>query len=1124
MKPCRFLLSACLLASGFAALAQTNWPGYIDTNFLATCVSNAGFNNTVRGMIVQADGKIVGVGGFQESTACEGGIFRCDSNGVPDATFQSPFSLLPDLQAVAAVAGGKYVVAGSLFLGFKQHSLARVNANGSLDGTFSLTQTNPAGGSASAFALAVDSLDRLIVGGMAFVTNAVPTIKRLNSNGTVDNTFTPATIKEWAGLGIRAVAVQPDRKILIAGAITNVGGLTRVAIARLNENGSVDDTFDSPFGGISSIAAIRLLTNGQMLVTGGLSTNTGPGLILARLNANGTIDGTFPPVTANAVSVFGGGTAIALQADGKIILTHNSGASRISASGVVDTNYARGRGEIANGGYKSVAIDASGRALVGAEFATLGISRRGLIRLFGGDAPVPAPPSIEAQPTDQNAYAGGSATFSLGVSGSQPLTYNWYFGGLNVGGSATVTFSSLVLGHDNTPIYCIVTNQYGRATSSVVRLYVSPPPVPPTVTTNPISLAVSNPAPITAAMLTEVNLRGKTLHLHILNGAAPFPAAGDYDVVLSGVGNTYSIPAGGVMTASSGGWSFGSELGIDTVLTLSDSYPGGGGPVKIALLADGTYEMYADGVVNNQNGTYRIFNADGTPVGPTVLFTVSADGTAPLNYAWLFNGFPIASPDLPPSKGGPTPDVQGSHSATLTIRNATTINAGGYSAIISNVAGVVTSAVATLTVNGFSGGVTDSSKPTLTLTAPSTRLKTIGSNNVNFAGRAGDNVGLAGVFISVNGGGFFGANGTSNWTANVALAPGTNTIRVWAADLLGNAVTNTRALIYLPVIPLAGTYNGLFFNTNHPAHSNAGGFVVTIKTDGTFKGKVREGTPSYSFSGRFGLDLTATSSVPRTGLSTQWLALRLTGGHLEGNVTDVTNGDSFLVAYRGGSIGTLAGKYTLLLPGSADAASFPGGDGVDALTLTSSGRLSGLGTLGEGSSINLITTVAPGGETPVYYPLYGGTGSLFGWLRFADTPDSDITGTLLWTKPAGLAGAFYSAGFITNVTAAGSRFVSPPRSTPALILTNGLVTLDGGNLANVLSIPVTLGGDNRITGSNGLSLTISTSKGTVSGSFIDPATLAKRTIKGVILRDQNFGGGQFQGTNNSGGLFIGNQP
>lgn len=69
-------------------------------------------------------------------------------------------------------------------------------------------------------------------------------------------------------------------------------------------------------------------------------------------------------------------------------------------------------------------------------------------------------------------------------------------------------------------------------------------------------------------------------------------------------------------------------------------------------------------------------------VGSNVVFTVTAVGTQPLSYRWLFNNGMIASATNP----------------SLAIDNVQPAQAGDYRAVVSNAAGSVTSAIATLTV------------------------------------------------------------------------------------------------------------------------------------------------------------------------------------------------------------------------------------------------------------------------------------------------------------------------------------------------------------------------------------------------------------------------------------------
>jgi endonuclease/exonuclease/phosphatase family metal-dependent hydrolase len=69
-------------------------------------------------------------------------------------------------------------------------------------------------------------------------------------------------------------------------------------------------------------------------------------------------------------------------------------------------------------------------------------------------------------------------------------------------------------------------------------------------------------------------------------------------------------------------------------------------------------------------------------IGASPTFTVTANGTAPLTYQWLLGGT----------------NISGANTNTYTLSNVQTGDAGNYSVIVTNIAGGVTSSVATLTV------------------------------------------------------------------------------------------------------------------------------------------------------------------------------------------------------------------------------------------------------------------------------------------------------------------------------------------------------------------------------------------------------------------------------------------
>ena len=200
-------------------------------------------------------------------------------------------------------------------------------------------------------------------------------------------------------------------------------------------------------------------------------------------------------------------------------------------------------------------------------------------------------------------------------------------------------------------------------------------------------------------------------------------------------------------------------------------------------------------------------------VGASAAFSVGASGTAPLTYQWLFNGG----------------NLTGQTASTLNLSQVQQNQAGSYSVIVSNVAGTATSASAVLTV------VVSATKPTLHIKSPKSK-QSLDSSVFTVSGIASDNAGVANVYYSLNGSGWSSAstaNGWANWTANVALAPGTNTIQAYAADSSGN-VSATDTVSFMHVLKTVLT-----------VHNTVGG-----KISPNYNGKLLQIGENYSMTAK----------------------------------------------------------------------------------------------------------------------------------------------------------------------------------------------------------------------------------------------------------------------------------
>jgi hypothetical protein len=102
-------------------------------------------------------------------------------------------------------------------------------------------------------------------------------------------------------------------------------------------------------------------------------------------------------------------------------------------------------------------------------------------------------PTITTQPQNQTVAVGAAATFSVVATGTAPLTYQWSKGGTAISGAtnASYTTPATVSGDNGSTFTVTVTNVAGSKTSNTATLTVTGGAVAPTITTQPLSQAVT---------------------------------------------------------------------------------------------------------------------------------------------------------------------------------------------------------------------------------------------------------------------------------------------------------------------------------------------------------------------------------------------------------------------------------------------------------------------------------------------------------------------------------------------------------------------------------------------------------------------------------------------------------
>lgn len=81
-------------------------------------------------------------------------------------------------------------------------------------------------------------------------------------------------------------------------------------------------------------------------------------------------------------------------------------------------------------------------------------------------------PSIGTQPINDTTVNGGSASFTVSVSGTEPLSYKWTLAGDSIGTTNTLNLSNVTLGMSGNYYKCVVTNEFGSVTSDSALLIV----------------------------------------------------------------------------------------------------------------------------------------------------------------------------------------------------------------------------------------------------------------------------------------------------------------------------------------------------------------------------------------------------------------------------------------------------------------------------------------------------------------------------------------------------------------------------------------------------------------------------------------------------------------------------
>ncbi len=419
-------LQICTVTNGIGTVTNANI-----TNVLVNCVTpppsggldpgfgsngkvSTAFGGDDTAMALQADGKIVMVGGSGTDFV----LARYNLDGSLDTSFGSGGLVTSDVgvgsadeaRAVAIQADGKIVVAGNAVVGRTSNNqfnfdfaLARFNADGSPDlsfGSGGKVTTDFNGQTDRAFALAIQGDGKIVVAGSATPASGISTdfaVARYDSAGAPDGSFGSGgklTTDIGGAIDIaQNIVVQPNGAILVSGVLTLGSSpvLGHAGLARYDAIGNPDNSFGTAgkltLPNLALGEALALQADGRIVIAGSAPVGGRSAFAVMRLGGNGAIELGFGSsgLATVAFSIEDDfARAVLVQADGRIVVAGQSSnrinpdvaVARFDTNGAPDASFgSAGKLTIdffgSFDGAENVAVQPDGKLVVGG-FATNG--------------------------------------------------------------------------------------------------------------------------------------------------------------------------------------------------------------------------------------------------------------------------------------------------------------------------------------------------------------------------------------------------------------------------------------------------------------------------------------------------------------------------------------------------------------------------------------------------------------------------------------------------------------------------------------------------------------------------------------------------------------------------------
>ena len=380
----------------YPRIAVLEADGNVDRNFNPPFFSfnngNYGSTPSISAAAVQPDGKIIIAGYFDNIGGyVRNRMARLESNGALDLSFDTGIGQNNQVFEILPTADGKILIGGDFtsINGIVRSKIARLNSNGSVDTAFNFISP----GDITVRTMALQTDGKIVVGTDSSYYSQVnfPVVFRLNADGSIDSTFTVPTGNNNAGINgsVKQILLDSDGKVIIGGTFTLIGNTARSGLAKLNTDGTLDSSFEVLLGSSGTVTIITPQADGKILIGGNFSYVNGVAKNkLARLNQDGSVDLSFnPSLVQGSYNTSTFITVLIVQPDGKIIVggnitsvngTTTTGFFRLNADGTTDTSFS----VTISGSIQTAALQPDGKIIIGGSFYQINnVDRRYLGRV-----------------------------------------------------------------------------------------------------------------------------------------------------------------------------------------------------------------------------------------------------------------------------------------------------------------------------------------------------------------------------------------------------------------------------------------------------------------------------------------------------------------------------------------------------------------------------------------------------------------------------------------------------------------------------------------------------------------------------------------------------------------------